>query len=160
MRQVEKCLGSGRIARRLGQLPEGPSFLTQWQGLASRITALTKQRNAAVHSAVAWSAGGLGRTTGGTLDGQTSQLDPAHDQKLANDLGILGTDLGLFTTLLGFKLPFAGDGKVITLWIASARDEKTPAIADRDFVRLGPGRKFRPYDPQSRGIAISKFGVG
>lgn len=114
VRQVEKCLRSGRTATRLSQLPEGPSFLTQWQALASRVTALTKQRNAAVHSAVAWSAAGLVRTTGGTLDGQTSQLDPAHDQQLVNDLGTLGTDLGLFTTSLGFKLPFAGDDKVIT----------------------------------------------
>ena len=114
MRQVGNCLRSGRTATRLGQLPEGPSFLTQWEELASRITALTKQRNAAVHSAVTWAAGGLARTTSETLDGQTSHLDPAHDQQLANDLGNLGTELSLFTTALGFQLPFAGDDKIIT----------------------------------------------
>jgi hypothetical protein len=114
VRQVTNCLRSGRTATRFGQLPEDPDFVTQWQGLASRIVALTKRRNAVVHSAVAWSAGEVVRTTGGTLDGQTLLLDPAHDQQLANDLGTLRTDLSLFTTSLGCKLPFAGDDKIIT----------------------------------------------
>jgi hypothetical protein len=67
-----------------------------------------------VHSAVAWSAGKLLRTTGGSLDGDTSTLDLARDQQLANDLGTLGTELGQFTTALGIALPFASGDQIIT----------------------------------------------
>jgi hypothetical protein len=112
---ISTALASGRVATRLYQVENGTEFTSTWQALAPQIIDLSDQRNEAVHSAIAWSAGGLVRTIGGTLNSNTVSLDLGRDHQLATDLGQLAINLGIFVTSLGIHLPFVGNDKIITV---------------------------------------------
>jgi hypothetical protein len=114
LKEVRDLLSKGRIEKRLDELGKKAEMLARWQELESRTDTLSNERNEVIHSGVSWSENRLMRKTGSVLDQEPLPINLALDNALAQNLGKLMIEFGVFTTGLGNILPFKSDDQIIT----------------------------------------------
>jgi len=113
--QVKAFLGHAHrpVARRLRECEGGDIYAREWDALGVRIKELNNQRNDALHSTLAWSNGHVVRMRNWDATQQTI-VEPKQDERLRDELGKLGTEIGAFATRLGRALPYVANHLIIT----------------------------------------------
>jgi ribosomal protein L18E len=114
VRHVTEHLTAKRASQRLSKIGQRERVLNDWTSLGANLTALTKQRNEVVHSAVSWSAGSVMRESTWSRDLPHLPLDLDRDNQLNASIGAALTNLQLLTTDLAQSLPFKGDHTILT----------------------------------------------
>jgi hypothetical protein len=112
--EARELLTKERVLRRLREAGKADEVSAKWRELEAKVLELSDKRNEVVHSALAFSGGGVVRQMGNALDQKQVPVNIHSDAELVSQLGKLAIDLGMFTTDLGYILPFQADDQIIT----------------------------------------------
>jgi hypothetical protein len=112
--EVRELLARERVLKRLREAGRAEEVGAKWQELEARALDLSDKRNDVVHSALAFAGGGVVRQIGDAVDQRHVPVNIQSDGKLVSELGKLAIEVGIFTTDLGYILPFPADDQIIT----------------------------------------------